>query len=142
MARPRKNTKAGKAATEKWRKTMAEKYGDVSKKMASSGRIGGQNGCGPDYKGGFAASHERAVKAGAKGGRKSRRLPAQRDNNGNAIKKDGTPYKKGWKNNKALNEDRLEQALAGFDFEEMYKELLKETKKERKKGFFKRLFRR
>ena len=73
MARPKKNTKAGKIASEKWRKTMVEKYGSVSDKMRETGRIGGQNGKGPDYKGGFAADSERAKIAGAKGGRISRR---------------------------------------------------------------------
>ena len=42
------------------------------------GRIGGQNGKGPNYKGGFAANRERARIAGAKGGRISRRGPSKR----------------------------------------------------------------
>lgn len=37
------------------------------------GAIGGHNGRGPDYKGGFAANPELARIAGAKGGKKSRR---------------------------------------------------------------------
>ena len=73
MARPRKNTKAGKIANEKWRATMAERYGSVTEKMRETGRIGGRNGKGPDYKGGFAADNERAKIAGAKGGSISRR---------------------------------------------------------------------
>ena len=73
MARPRKNTPEGKIASEKWRQTMIEKYGSVTEKMRETGRIGGQNGKGPDYKGGFAASHEHARTAGAKGGSISRR---------------------------------------------------------------------
>ena len=73
MARPKKTTPAGKIASEKWRQTMIEKYGSVTNKMRETGRIGGQNGKGPDYKGGFAASHEHAKKAGAKGGSISRR---------------------------------------------------------------------
>ena len=73
MARPRKNTPEGKIASEKWRQTMIEKYGSVTDKMRETGRIGGQNGKGPDYKGGFAADNERAKKAGAKGGSISRR---------------------------------------------------------------------
>lgn len=73
MARPKKNTPAGKIASEKWRQTMIEKYGSVTDKMRETGRIGGQNGKGPDYKGGFAASKEHARTAGAKGGRISRR---------------------------------------------------------------------
>ena len=73
MARPKKTTPAGKIASEKWRQTMIEKYGSVTNKMRETGRIGGQNGKGPDYKGGFAANHEYARKAGAKGGSISRR---------------------------------------------------------------------
>lgn len=73
MARPKKNTKAGKIANEKWRKTMAERYGSVTDKMRETGRIGGKNGKGPDYKGGFTADNERAKIAGAKGGSISRR---------------------------------------------------------------------
>lgn len=73
MARPKKNTPAGKLATERWRKTMEEKYGGVTAKMQQIGRIGGLNGKGPDYKGGFAADRDRARIAGAKGGRISRR---------------------------------------------------------------------
>lgn len=73
MARPKKNTPEGKIASEKWRQTMIEKYGSVTEKMAQTGRIGGQNGKGPDYMGGFAANRERARIAGAKGGHISRR---------------------------------------------------------------------
>ena len=73
MPRPKKDTPEGKIANEKWRKTMAERYGSVTEKMREVGRIGGQNGRGPNYKGGFAANHENAMKAGAKGGRISRR---------------------------------------------------------------------
>ena len=73
MARPRKTTEAGKIASEKWRQTMIEKYGGVTEKMREIGKIGGQNGKGPNYMGGFAADKERARIAGAKGGRISRR---------------------------------------------------------------------
>ena len=73
MSRPRKNTPEGKIASEKWRQTMIEKYGNITDKMKEIGRIGGQNGKGPDYKGGFAGNRERARLAGAKGGRISRR---------------------------------------------------------------------
>lgn len=73
MSRPRKNTPEGKIASEKWRQTMIEKYGSVTDKMRETGRIGGLNGKGPDYKGGFAASKEHARTAGAKGGSISRR---------------------------------------------------------------------
>lgn len=88
MPRPKKNTKAGKIANEKWRKTMAERYGSVTEKMKQTGRIGGLNGKGPDYKGGFAADNERAKKAGAKGGSISRRTSKHHqvfEENRNAI---------------------------------------------------------
>lgn len=41
------------------------------------GQKGGQNGKGPDYKGGFAKSSEWARLCGAKGGRISRRGPSK-----------------------------------------------------------------
>ena len=57
-------------------RTNLEKYGkDFYKRI---GAKGGRNGCGPDYKGGFAADVERARIAGAKGGRISRRGPAKK----------------------------------------------------------------
>lgn len=72
MARPKANTPEGRRATEKWRKTMLEKYGSeeafkhVIKCMGSlGGRVTGRKG--------FALNPELAKKAGAKGGRKSRR---------------------------------------------------------------------
>lgn len=70
MPRPKKNTPKGKIATEKWRKTMEEKYGDVSQKMASIGAKGGK-ACFTSK--GFAANRELARMAGAVGGFKSRR---------------------------------------------------------------------
>lgn len=73
MSRPCKNTPAGKLATERWRKTMQERYGDITAKMQETGRKGGKNGKGPDYKGGFAGDRELAKRAGQKGGRISRR---------------------------------------------------------------------
>lgn len=73
MSRPKKDTPEGKRASEAWRKTMENKYGSVTTKMREIGRIGGQSGKGPDYKGGFAASKERARLAGAIGGAKSKR---------------------------------------------------------------------
>lgn len=73
MSRPKKNTPAGKLATERWRKTMEKKYGNITEKMRETGRIGGKNGRGPDYKGGFAGNRELARIAGAKGGHISRR---------------------------------------------------------------------
>lgn len=73
MSRPKANTLAGAIATERWRATMEKKYGNITNKMKEIGRIGGQNGKGPDYKGGFAGNRERARLAGAKGGKISRR---------------------------------------------------------------------
>lgn len=73
MSRPCKNTPAGKLATERWRKTMQERYGDITAKMQETGRKGGKNGKGPDYKGGFGGDRELAKRAGQKGGRISRR---------------------------------------------------------------------
>lgn len=73
MARPKANTKEGQIANEKWRKTMTEKYGSITEKMRETGRIGGQNGKGPDYKGGFAGNRLLAITAGAKGGSISKR---------------------------------------------------------------------
>jgi general stress protein YciG len=73
MSRPCKNTPAGKLATERWRKTMQERYGDITAKMQEMGRKGGKNGKGPDYKGGFGGDRELAKRAGRKGGRISRR---------------------------------------------------------------------
>ena len=73
MSRPKANTPEGQRAIQNWRETMVKKYGSVSEKMRECGRIGGKNGYGPDYRGGFAYSHEIASKAGAMGGYKSRR---------------------------------------------------------------------
>lgn len=73
MSRPGKNTPEGKLATERWRKTMQERYGDITAKMQEMGRKGGKNGKGPDYKGGFGGDRELAKRAGQKGGRISRR---------------------------------------------------------------------
>lgn len=81
MARPKKGEPGHLKAISKWRETMLAKYGGeegLHKKMQSIGRIGGINGCGPDYKGGFAANHELAVAAGRKGGTISRRGPSKK----------------------------------------------------------------
>lgn len=60
-----------KAGGIKARAKNLERDPDFYKKI---GQKGGRNGKGPGYKGGFAADHERAKIAGAKGGRKSRRV--------------------------------------------------------------------
>ena len=73
MSRPKKGTPEGELASRRWRETMIRRYGSPSKKMAEVGRIGGQNGRGPDYRGGFAANIEIARLAGMKGGKISRR---------------------------------------------------------------------
>ena len=76
MARPKKGTKEGEQANKKWRETMFKRYGGkrgVHLMMQRIGSKGGQNGYGPDYKGGFASNKELARIAGAKGGSISRR---------------------------------------------------------------------
>lgn len=45
---------------------------------ARIGKKGGQNGRGPEYKGGFAGNPELARRAGAIGGKKSKRGPAKK----------------------------------------------------------------
>lgn len=58
-------------------KTCMAKHGkDFYKNI---GRKGGSNGKGPGYKGGFAMSHEWAVKCGSKGGSISRRSSAKKN---------------------------------------------------------------
>ena len=72
MSRPKANTTAGRRATEKWRKTMIEKYGSeeaFKHKIRCMGSKGGRNG----HTGGFAANRELARKAGRIGGLLSRR---------------------------------------------------------------------
>lgn len=98
MGRPKKNTPAGKLATERWRKTMQERYGDITAKMQEMGRKGGKNGKGPDYKGGFGGDRELARRAGRKGGRISRRkgkytaiLDENKEFIRESIKKNATP---------------------------------------------------
>lgn len=74
MSRPKKNTKAGRAATKKWKETMLKKYGSpeaVHAFMQGIGGKGGRNG----HTGGFASNPELARIAGAKGGSISRRGP-------------------------------------------------------------------
>lgn len=67
-------TKAGGA---KAREANLKRYGEDFYKRI--GAIGGRNGHGPEYKGGFAANPALARIAGAKGGRISRRGPAKKD---------------------------------------------------------------
>lgn len=72
MARPKRGTEGAEMATQRWRKTMLEKYGGedgVHKMMQMIGSKGGQRG----HTGGFAANRELARTAGAKGGKISRR---------------------------------------------------------------------
>lgn len=73
MPRPKKDTPAGKLASEKWHKTMIERYGNITERMKETGRLGGLAGRGEGYKGGFAGSKELASRAGAKGGSISKR---------------------------------------------------------------------
>lgn len=83
MARPKRGQPGHEEAARKWRETMLSRYGveGARKKMQEIGRKGGRNGRGPNYTGGFAASHEHAVECGRKGGRISRRGPAKDDIN-------------------------------------------------------------
>ena len=78
MARAKKGTPEGRLATERWRETMQERYGDITGKMQEIGAAGGRN----SNNGGFASKKvgsdgltgaERAVRVGAVGGRISRR---------------------------------------------------------------------
>lgn len=76
MARPKKGQPGHEEALKKWRETMLKKYGgeeNLHKKMQAIGSIGGRNGKGPEYKGGFAANPEFAKICGRKGGSISRR---------------------------------------------------------------------
>lgn len=70
MARHKIDTPEGRAESEKFKRTMREHYGenwhDFFKKI---GRKGGENG----HTGGFASNIEKARKAGALGGMRSRR---------------------------------------------------------------------
>lgn len=71
MARPKSDTPEGKLATERWRKTMKKRYGNVANKMQEIGSVGGS----APYKGlkGFAVDPELAKAAGKIGGTISRR---------------------------------------------------------------------
>lgn len=72
MARPKKGTPEGDEALRKFRETMKKRYGDTAKFYKEIGKKGGENGKGPDYKGGFAYDREKAVEAGRKGGKRSK----------------------------------------------------------------------
>lgn len=72
MSRPKRGTKAGDAATKKWRATMEARLGGpdgVKKMMQKMGKKGGM----ASSTGGFAANPELAREAGAKGGKTSHR---------------------------------------------------------------------
>lgn len=84
MPRPSANTKEGKRAAKKWRKTMIDRYGKEGFKemLSESGRKGGK----ASNNGGFASDKvgadgltgkQRARIAGYKGGRISRRGPVK-----------------------------------------------------------------
>lgn len=94
MARPKKGTKEGDLATKRWRETMEKRYGGpegAHRLMQRLGQMGGRNG----HTGGFAANRELAVRAGRKGGSKSRRGPANNTDKYRPIilqmMSDGTP---------------------------------------------------
>ena len=72
--KPKENDMAGtKNGAAKAATTIKEKHG--ADYYARIGAIGGRNGSGPGYTGGFAADRELARTAGAKGGQVSRRGP-------------------------------------------------------------------
>lgn len=85
MVRPKKGTKGGDIATEKWRKTMLEKYGGEEGVRKMLQRSGAKGGAASKF-GGFACEkigpdgltgRERASIAGRKGGRISKRGKAK-----------------------------------------------------------------
>ena len=65
MPRSRKGTPEGNLATERWRKTMQERYGDPSEIMRARGAIGGKAQTTKPK--GFAADNVRAHIAGSLG---------------------------------------------------------------------------
>lgn len=72
MSRPAANTEAGYKATEKWRKTMLERFGSeeaVRKHLEEMGRKGGK----ASGTGGWYGDPERARRDGALGGKTSKR---------------------------------------------------------------------
>lgn len=86
MARPKANTPEGKIASEKFKKTMREKYGENWREHYKKiGSIGGKNG----HTGGFASNPALARVAGSKGGRHGRRgLKFIREEDGFCIYED------------------------------------------------------
>lgn len=72
MARPKANTPEGRIATEKWRKTMIEKYGS-EKVFIHTRRCIGSKGGRAKVKKGFALNPALAREAGKIGGLLSRR---------------------------------------------------------------------
>lgn len=94
MSRPKKGEPGCEAANSKWRESMLKKYGGeeaLREMMRQRGRLGGRNGRGEDYQGGFACKQvgadgmtgrERSRVAGAKGGRISRRRKKKVDADG------------------------------------------------------------
>jgi len=117
MVRPKADTPEGRKAIEKWRKTTAERYGEegVSEMFRQMGSLGGR----AKVRKGFATNHELAVKAGRKGGKKSRRT--------------GVTNGQGKKKEYYYNGDRIFKAT---------KDIKEETHIEptQKKSFIKRMF--
>ena len=71
MPRPKKGTPNGDLATQRWRKTIEDRYGDVTEVMTRVGALGGKvehRETRPFY-----TNRELARIAGTKGGRVSRR---------------------------------------------------------------------
>lgn len=73
MARPKKGTKGAEEATQKWRKTMQQKYGGAAGVHNMMRLIGSKGGQKKQVRKGFAMNPALASMAGAKGGRISKR---------------------------------------------------------------------
>lgn len=73
MARPKKGSKGAEEATRKWRETMQQKYGGAAGVHNMMRMIGSKGGQKTGIKKGFALNPALAKKAGAKGGKISRR---------------------------------------------------------------------
>lgn len=75
MARPKRGEPGHEQAMRRWKETMEARYGSASGFMAEIGKKGGSK---TGVCKGFAADNERAKRAGAKGGKISKRGPAKK----------------------------------------------------------------
>ena len=76
MGRPKKGETGCKEANDKWRKTVAEKYGSVTEFMREVGRKGGSKSH-PETRP-FTTNPKLASVAGTKGGKSGKRGPARK----------------------------------------------------------------